>query len=144
MPTVKVEGLQELSYALGQLPKAVGKGVLRRILRKRAKPVADTMRRRAPRDKGQLADSISVSTKISKRQRRLERRTIDRDSVNVYAGPTQVPQAGWVEFGSVHNTPKPFMRPAWDQHKMAALDGIGRDIGNEIARAANRIARRKG
>lgn len=130
--TVRVEGLRELERALNQLPKAAVKAILRRVLKKRSKPIGDTAKQRAPKDEGDLEKSIGVSTKLSPRQRRAHRKSGGKDTVDMFVGAGPLPQAHMSEFGSAHNAPKPFMRPAWDQHKAAVLDGIGKDIGNEI------------
>lgn len=63
--TVKVEGFKELEAALAQIDKtATQKTVARNALKKAGAPVADAMRAKAPRDRGALAGSIMVSTKI--------------------------------------------------------------------------------
>jgi HK97 gp10 family phage protein len=63
---------------------------------------------------------------------------------SAYVGPTGVARfySHLVEFGSVHNTPHPFMRPAWEATKVAALDFITKNLGDEIAKAAQRAAQR--
>lgn len=140
--TIRIDGLRELEHALKQLPKATGKSVLRRILKKRAKPIADDAKALVPRDEGDLQESIGVSTKLSKRQAKLHRKQ-GRDAVEVFVGAGALPQAHLVEFGSEHNQPKPYMRPAWDANKSSVLDDIGKDLGKEIQKAAIRLAKRK-
>lgn len=142
---VKVEGLKELDKALAELPKATGKAVLRRVMKSAAQPMAETAERLAPRDEGTLALSIGVSTKLTKRQRAQHRKMFrnDRASVEMFVGAGGLPQAHIQEFGAENNqTPQPFMRPAWDQHKDQILDDISRSLGDEIAKAAMRLARK--
>lgn len=87
----KIDGLKEIQVALRQLPDATAKNVMRRILRKRAKPIADRAKSLAPVDDGELKDSIAVSTKLNKRQRSRHRKP-DKDDVEVFVGAGPLPQ----------------------------------------------------
>lgn len=146
--TVKITGLRELENALRELPKATGKNVLRRVLRKRAEPMADAARSSAPDDPatgaGDLRSSIAVSTKLSKRQASLHRKMFrdDKAAVEMFVGAGPVPQATQQEFGNINHGPQPFMRPAWDSGKDQILDGIKDDLAEEIDKAAKRLARK--
>lgn len=139
--TVKVEGLKEVQTALRRLPDATAKNVIRRVLRKAGKPIADRARELAPVDDGDLRDSIGVSTKLSKRQRKLHRKG-GRDDIEVFVGAGPYPQAHLQEFGTVDHPAQPFLRPAWDQHKRAVLDGIKADMWAEIRKSADRLAKK--
>lgn len=145
---VKVEGLRELEASLKELPKAVARNVLRRVLSKRAEPMAATMRGRAPDDpattgKRDLKTSIAVGTKLSKRQARLHRKENrdDKQFAEVFAGAGALPQAHLSEFGGPNNSPVGFARSAWDQHQDSILDGIKDDLWTEIDRTAKRRAK---
>jgi HK97 gp10 family phage protein len=141
---VRIEGLRELDRALGELPKSVGKSVARKVLKKRGKPIADAAKAKAPVDPdggGQLRDSIGVSTKLSPRQRRLQRK-IGRDDVEMFVGAGPLAHAHLNEFGLGNNPPRPFMRPAWDERRRGVIDGIGDDLWKEIDKAAKRQAAR--
>lgn len=144
--TVKITGLRELEKALGELPKATGKNVLRRVLRKRAQPIADAARAMAPDDPATGGDdlraSIGVGTKLSPRQAKLHRKMFksDRASVEMFVGAGPDPAAVQQEFGNVNHGPQPFMRPAWDGNKDALIEGIKDDLADEIAKAAKRVA----
>ena len=63
----------------------------------------------------------------------------------VYIGPARghgvIRYAHIVEFGSVHQSPHPYMRPAWDSQKARAFEIIKSELGNEIIQAARRIGR---
>lgn len=141
--SVSIEGFRELDAALGELPKAIAKGVMRRVLSKAATPIAEAAARLAPEFSGELRDSIAASTKLSKRQARKNRKAGGRSYVEVYAGAGVLPQAHLREFGADHHAPEPFMRPAWDGGKDAALEGIKGDLAAEIDRAATRIAKKQ-
>jgi HK97 gp10 family phage protein len=165
---VEVEGLRALDEALGQLPKSIGRAVLRRTLVMAGEPIAEAARSMAPTrpNGGQLRDSIGVSTKVKRKVGKAEfaiamaqglgevaARQAMRDAqraagggafVEMYVGPSKL---GWyshfLEFGTVHSAPKPFMRPAWDSNKDRALDIIKRELGNQIIAAAKRVGRSK-
>jgi HK97 gp10 family phage protein len=146
--TVRIEGLQELEAALGELPKATGRNVLRRVLLKRAEPIADAMRARAPDDPAtggnDLKSSIGVGTRLSKRQAGLHRKAFkdDKAAAEVFVGAGPVPHAHLQEFGTVNHGPQPFARPAWDAGQATVLDGIKDDLWAEIKKAADRLARK--
>lgn len=133
--TVKVEGLKEVNDALGQLPKATGRNVMRRVAIKRLEPIAEEMRSRAPVDDADLKDSITVTTRKPRRRRKVS-------EVEAYAGPGRHPQASLQEFGTAHHGPQPFARPAWDNGKGDLLPGLADDFWEEINKAAQRLARK--
>jgi HK97 gp10 family phage protein len=156
---VKIEGLRELDAALGELPKATGKNVLRRVLRKAAEPIAADMRAKAPDDPDtggdDLRSSIGVGSKLSRRQAGLHRKMFrdDRASVEIFAGAGALPQAITSEWGTGPRHKRdgtfvgevraqPFARPAWDANKRAALDTVASELGDEILKAAKRLARK--
>jgi HK97 gp10 family phage protein len=170
---VKVEGLRELEQSLKTLPRAVARNVLRRVLTKRGEPMAETMRELAPDDPTtgphDLHRSIFVSTKIKNDVGKAEYaqvmrsggtkdeavaalRTARRDAAGegsfaeVYIGPDAAHNfyGRFQEFGTSHNAPQPFMRPAWDRHKDGILKGIQDDLWAEIEKAAQRQAKRAG
>ena len=133
--TVKIEGLREVDAALGQLGKATGRNVMRRVAIKRLQPIADEMKANAPVDQSDLRDSIIVTTKNPKRNRK-------RSEVEAHAGPGRHPQAHLQEFGTAHHAPQPFARPAWDGGKDALLEGVADDFWTEIGKAAARQAKK--
>lgn len=137
----KIDGLSELQTALRELPDATAKNVIRRVLKKAGQPIADRARELAPVDEGDLRDSIKVGTRLSGNQRRKHRKA-QKDDVEMFVGAGPHPQAHLQEFGTSKFPPQPFMRPAWDQHKRAALNGIKEDLWTEIRKAAARLARK--
>jgi HK97 gp10 family phage protein len=139
--TVKVTGLREIETALKNLPKATSKNVVRRVMKARAQPMAETARRMAPVDDGDLQKSITVGTKLSRAQRSKHRKRTP-GTVEMFVGAGPNPQAHLQEFGTQHSPPQPFMRPAWDTGKEAFLDGIKADLWAEIEKASARLARK--
>jgi HK97 gp10 family phage protein len=143
---IKVEllGFKELEEALAQLPKATGKAVLRRALIKAAKPVEVEAQSLAPRGPtGNLKDSITISTRLKKSQRRGPKPT----GVEIYIGAASGKgkkgwHAGFVEFGTRKTAPRPFLRPAWDANKDKVLASIKTEIWAALAKAARTLARK--
>lgn len=132
---VRVDGLREVDAALGELGKATGRNVMRRVALARLEPMAEEMRRLVPVDSGDLKDGIAVTTKNPRRNRK-------RSEVEAHAGPGRHPQAHLREFGGDGNPPKPYVRPAWDGGKDALLEGIADDFWTEISKAAARKAKK--
>lgn len=140
----KIAGLRELEATLQSLPKAVARNALQRVLKKRAQPVAEDWKGRAPRDEGHLEKSIIVgpSSKLTRRQR--------KDAIRegpyfaeIHVG-TADPAGQQQEFGNVNHPAQPSGRPAWDAHKASTLSGIGDDFRTEIEKAAARRAKKLG
>ncbi|KFB10335.1 HK97-gp10 family putative phage morphogenesis protein [Nitratireductor basaltis] len=146
---VSVDGLRELEKALEELPKATGKNVLRRVLRKAAEPIADDMRAKAPDDPvtqgNDLRSSIGIGTKLGKRQGKLHRKMFknDKAAVEMFVGAGVIPHSHLQEFGSTIHGPQPFARPAWDANKNHALNIVAKELGTEITKAAERLARKQ-
>ncbi len=146
--TVSIEGLREVDAALGELGKATGRNVLRRVAVARLEPMAEDARRHASANNwsGDLADSIGVSTKLAGYAKRLNKRS--KSEVEVHMGPggrggsKAPPQGSLQEFGTQHHDPQPSMRPAWDAGKDKLLDGIAEDLWSEIEKAAARQAKK--
>lgn len=138
--TVSIEGLADLQASLRELPKATRRNAGKRALIKAARPMAEEAQRRAPVLFGDLRDSITSGRPLARRQRRLQVRFAD---VEVFVGAGQNPQATLQEFGSVNNPPQPFMRPAFDNNVRGAITTIRDVLGDEIQKAAKRIARKQ-
>lgn len=137
---VRIDGLRELEAALANLPKATGKNVLRRVLKKAAEPIAADAEANAPRGTGHLVRDVAVASRLTKRQAGLARKE-GKSDVEVHIG-VRDPAGVQNEYGNINHGPQPFMRPAWDANKDAALRSISDDLGTEIEKAAARLARK--
>ena len=142
--TVKFEGGRELERQLERLKVGTGKGAARRALRKSAKPMADMMIAAAPRDTNRLAESITITSKLSSRQAAVNRQMFPdmRNAVVLHVGPGTHPQAITQEFGTSFHPPQPFVRPAWDADHKALLDRLKVDLWDEITKTVNRAVAR--
>lgn len=168
--TRHVIGLKELDKALAELPKATARNTLKRVLVKAGQPIADRARQNAPRDTGELQESIVVSSKVQNDVGKAEfaaamqaglgtqaataalrsarRAAKGKGSfAQILVGPTKArTKAAAIkrivqEFGSINQPPKAYMRRAWDAEKDGALEIIKRDLGDEIAKSAARVAK---
>jgi len=143
MSKTRVEGLSAINDVLRSLPRATGKATLTRFGKKRLEPMRDTAKAKAPKDSGELRDSIIISTRQGTHGQR-KRQFADKAAVEIYMGPSDdqhghaVPQ----EFGSIHNPPAGYMRGAWDQHNGELLTDIAADLGAAVDGAAKRRARK--
>lgn len=145
--TIKTEGFKELEQNLELLTAAAGKGVLRRSLKKAAEPMAEIMRSKAPRGPSApdaLADSIAVSTRLSKRQAAMHRKMFrdDKAAVEMFVGPGPDPAAWNQEFGNINHGPQAFVRPAWDQDKRPMLDRLSKQLWAELEKSIKRAERK--
>lgn len=151
-PAFKFElhGVKETMAALEQLPTlSMKKTVVRNALKKAAIPIRDAAKIKAGSikyDADNIVKSIHVDTKLTRKQRR------DRSRVTVYVGPSH-PLAHLFEFGTAQRftktgarrgyiTATPFLRQAWDEKKMVALETLKKELWEQIKKAARRLAKR--
>lgn len=136
----KIEGVSELVDALTEeLPKATSTNVQKRALKEASDPLENDAQHNAPRRTGLLQKKITVSTRLSPRQKALNEKL---SKIEIYIGPPSMERAIVAEFGSVNQTAKPFMRPAWDANKRTAFKTIKEILEVEIEKARQRIARK--
>lgn len=162
----KLHGLKETLDALEQLPTlSMKKTVVRNALKKAAIPIRDAAKIKAGSikyDAESIAESIHVDTKLKRKSRR------DRSRVTIYVGPSH-PLAHLFEFGTARRfttgklTKKqkaegkapgvaglyrgyipamPFLRQAWDEKKLVALETLKKELWEQIKKAARRLAKR--
>jgi len=141
---VDFEGGREMERQLARLKQGTAKGAMRRALRNSAKPMAELMKGGMRRDQGDLADSVTITSKLSPRQASLRRRMFsdERSAIELSVGPGPLPQAITEEFGTVNQAPHASVRPAWDADHMALLDRLGREMWTEIEKTIGRAAKR--
>lgn len=142
---MRVDGLSEVAKGLDQFTKATARGVLRRVGRDALEPMADAARSLAPDDPEtpdpDLGSSITVGTRLNKRQASMAKRDEGKAFVTVYMG-TNDPAGVQQEFGNENHGPQPFMRPAFDQHAQGTIKRVAEGLGDEITKTAKRVAAR--
>lgn len=138
--TFKIEGVSELVGALTEeLPKATSTNVQKRALKEAADPILRDAEQNAPVRTGLLKRKIDIGARLSPRQKAKNEK---ESKVEIYIGPPSMERAIVAEFGSVKQTPHPFMRPAWDANKKTAFNTIKQILEDEIEKARQRIARK--
>jgi HK97 gp10 family phage protein len=154
--TVRVEGFRELQEALSELPKATSKNTVRRAMTKALTPLKNQAAALAPNLSGELSDSLAVSNKLSGRQQAVHKADIGAQTVQtaegfrstpqtvvfMFVGPKGSAKSIVQEFGSVNQSPHPYMRPAWDSNAMPMLNSIADDLWSEIEKSRARLARK--
>lgn len=131
---VTLKGDKALDALLAQLPKRAAKRVLGKALRAGAKPIQKEAKRIAPKDKHELAKSITV--------RKGKRKRKDGQSVVVFPDPLRFKDyfhAPAVEFGTAHTEAQPYMRPAWENKKEEALGIVTAEVKAGVAAEAKAL-----
>lgn len=153
-----VKGLDDLLRVLGGLPHRLQKNVMRGALRAGAVPIAEAARQYVPTRTGQLKASIRVGSDTRKdgtpvafvkagdrftvyaidkkgRKTKAKYKTVGADGGVKYHAAYY---AAWVEYGTSKAGSRPFMRPALDSQRAAALQTIGdylaKRLPDEIAK----------
>ncbi len=108
--------------------------ILKPALQAGAQPFAEAARGLVRVRTGRLRDSIAVGDQLPPHAA-----SVDQSSgalVEVFVGPGPYPEATTEEFGTLHEAPHPFMRPAWEQQQGAAVDAIVANLSGEFDRRA--------
>ncbi|KKM71083.1 hypothetical protein LCGC14_1434220 [marine sediment metagenome] len=131
--TAKVRGLRELERELNKLPAKMAKLVLRQAINKGAAVVVRAAKQNLVSNQsvesGELLRSIKKATKIKMQGLR-------GATVNVRVGLEPRAFYGkFLEFGTVHQAKKPFMRPALDNNRKLILLKIHEHIRKQLAKA---------
>ena len=144
---IKVTGLKEIEAQMKNLTRAASKGAARRAAVSAMQPMAKLAASLAPDDPRTGAPDLHRSIEVSsssKPGRSVAKLFEGPTQVNVFMGPTSggYPQAIFQEFGTYKEPAQPYMRPAWDQDKMALLDRLKDNLWSEVQKAVGRAARK--
>jgi len=142
--TMKIEGLRELQAKLQQMAPNVARNGLRAATSAGAALIRDEAKARAPVDTGEMKRDIqmkrdresatyravySVYVRAGKKSRLSGKaRGVDKDSY----------YWRFVEFGTCKMAARPFMRPAFEAQKEAAVEAIRDKLAQRIAEEAAR------
>jgi HK97 gp10 family phage protein len=138
---MKLEGFADLDKALGNLPKATAKNVLRRTLIKAAKPIDDDASEAAPFLTGGLQKSVITGSRLTRSQRSGARLQTSNYYAEIHIG-TSLSKGLFTEFGTFKDAAQPWFRPAWEATKDQALNIIKVELKGEIEKAAKRYAKK--
>lgn len=133
MMKVKVEGFRDLEQNLFKLKGSTAKSNVRAAAQEALEPMARDMRAKAPRDSGELIESIDVSE-------RTKPPLPKRDAFEIAVGPGRMPQAITQEFGFYSSPGQPFARPAYEENKHDAIDRFGVLLWDRVLKAIKRAA----
>jgi len=149
---IKLSGLKELDTKLAAMDKKVGFKTLRSAMMEASKPMFLTARNNAQAtgvknfDAGATAAAMGRWTKKIK-----ERRTVlflgpknkAKKAVNLWnqkhgTSAVRLNHFHLVEFGSVRGPAQPFLRPAFDAHKVSVARNFGKVLARQIEKASGR------
>lgn len=138
--TVKVEGLADLERRMQSLSEDMANKIARAATAAGAAVIKKAAIQKVPRDTGNLAKNI-----IAKRLPKSETELTSEHIVTVRKGRRTAKQkaAGlrdgyygqFVEFGTVKMSPRPFLRPAFDNNKTQAVEAIKSRIEARLKKA---------
>lgn len=137
--TVKFEGGKALDAALNQFTPTKRQAIGRVALDAGGQIIARSMRQKAPREEGNLVESIDVSGTLAKGPKAAHKKIAEQER---YVGPDSRPAAVQQEFGNENHPPQPFGRPAFDETRDQALQRIGDELWIGIEKAATAAARK--
>ena len=141
----RIAGLSDLAAALRELPLRIGRNVLRRAVSSAAAVIRDEARQRAPVLTGEMKRDIQI------KRERVRTDVIALYSVFVRAGKkSRLAGKGrnvdkdsyywrFVEFGTSKMAAHPFMRPAFETKKMAAVEAIKASLTEGIPREVQKL-----
>jgi len=156
--------VKETIKTLNKLPKVLRKEVRKEILKKAAVPMVEAAKQNVPISTNEHFDYGATTNKGGEKDRtrylpgnlKKSIRLIEfLKSWDIFLGPkiqknpraktygrnernVNAYYAGFVEFGTAHSAPQPFMRPAFDATKLTVLSIIAREVEKEVNNYANR------
>jgi HK97 gp10 family phage protein len=133
----KMNGLAEVIKALENMGVDVYSDKMQEMIKKESQCIIDTAKSLAPKDTGNMADSIKFITKLDKQNKNKVLIGLDRNYYDHYLGvmfeygtAPRIQNNGRYT-GSI--TPKPFIRPAVDMNQSKVIDGVIKGV-DEILR----------
>lgn len=153
--TLKVHGLAAVQDQLKAISNELSAKVLPQAMRAAFRRVQKTARELVPVDSGDMREAIRIAAGKPKTTRvdaavvgiKIAAMTAKAKQARVAAavfneGQTKrlPPSRRWhfIEMGTKHQAPKPFLRPALDQNAQAVVDDMAGQLRKKIAAAAKR------
>lgn len=135
---IKVDGLQAFGAKLQELSEEMSTKIARSATAAAAGVVKKSAQQKAPKRTGNLAKNI-ITKRLGKSQTTLTSEHIvtvrrKRTKAQKASGEESAYYGKFVEFGSIHNTPQPYLRPAFDENVTEAIDTMKTVIADKIAR----------
>lgn len=148
---IQIEGLNELKQAFDLLPKRVAARAASKSVRAGAKPILKAAKAKVPKDTHNLENSIA--SKILNKNRdamnvaaiigpRVKYRRVTNKTSAKYNDKVNDGFYGYfVEHGTRKMRARPWLRPAFDENKVAAQQAIVNTIGEAIQAEAQKFYR---
>jgi HK97 gp10 family phage protein len=135
---IRLIGDKELAATLAEFRGNVALRVMRKAIVKGLVPIADAAKRLAPERSGELKRAII--RRVSKKA--VGRVMVDPKREITYQGKKYRPSkiAHLVEFGTKAAAAKPFLRPALDSQKSAALAAVTAEARAQLEKEAAKAA----
>lgn len=155
--STQVSGLKELNAALKQLPDNIAKNVLRGATSAGAAVIRKEARQRAPVYTGDVQGNHPPPGTLKKSVYQSQRRNLSSlvkqvFHVGVRTGKGLKDKAGrsvdayywrFVEFGTSKMAARPFLRPAFEAKKLAAVEAIKDYLAQRIPREVDKLPKGK-
>jgi len=137
-----LQGGKELDLALKNLSARLSRKVILNALRAGGREIIKDARRRAPKKTGTLRKSISQKAAPRSHQPGstvLQIYTKKGKNQKYDAWYSHLVEFGWTDRAGGHHAGRPFLRPAVDALKAKVIAIIGRRIGDNIIKGAERF-----
>ena len=120
----KISGADDLVKKVDKIVAAVDGRKQGKRLQEAAEPILERMQQLVPVRSGALRKSLGIA--------------LDNDGLTVRIGPIGDPKwrAHFVEFGTVHMSAEPFIRPAFDGEKDQVSKKVAAQLRSDILNAA--------
>jgi HK97 gp10 family phage protein len=147
---MELKGFKELADAMREMPERVAQNALRSAVAAGATVIREEARKLAPVDTGEMRRDILVKRERGNRSNPM----VATYSVFVRSGKksrlagkkrdVQRDSFYWrfVEFGTAKMAAQPFMRPAFEARKEAAVEAIRAKLDDRIQKTATELAKK--
>lgn len=145
---LKLDGFKELAAAMRELPERVAKNVLRSAVGAGAAEIRKEAKLRAPSDTGRLKSAIYQKQirEASGQYKQVFFVGVRVGAKRKKGGKKDYSQSAYYwsfnEFGTAKMAARPFMRPAFESHKEAAVDAIAKKLDERIQVYATQLAKK--
>jgi hypothetical protein len=140
-----IQGVDELIATMRDLTRPTQRNALRRTAKDAMAPLADAVKAKSPVKWGDLEESLTVGTKLTPRQRSLNRPFVKsmENYFELHFGTSD--PAGMMEEFQLGNSTNsaPFFRPEWEARKRSMRDAVANDLWTNIKAAGERAYRKR-
>ena len=135
----KVEGFKEIEKVLGALPGKLAEDKLAQAVGAGARVLVKEARARAPRG-GVSSEMSKKYGPLHKKIRARRNKRTNRASVEYVVNEGSAFYGAFLEYGTVHIAPRPWMTPAFDVSGKDAVAKIGTTLGKSLPKLVKELA----